>query len=157
MDVINAFIAHHHNDEKWIEPFKNKAGKHCFIRDSSIVETEPNNANNPDYIKAKYLRPSIDWAGHVFVFVSKDTKVSNPECGIEWEVDYAFKNGKTISVIYLPGATEADLTPNLEEYADNYIRWDNDKGIIDAINGNVVSDAAAGGIRTTAGGSGMVC
>lgn len=157
MKKTNIFIAHHHKDEKWIEPFKQKVGKDFEVRDSSIVETEPNNATNPDYIKSAYLKPSIDWAGKLIVLVSKDTKNSNPECGVDWEVEYANKKGYPITAVYLPGATEADLTSALQDYSDNFVRWDNNAGLIAALAGAIISQGSDGEERTAVGGGGVAC
>jgi hypothetical protein len=157
MKKSNIFIAHHYKDEEWIEPFKQKLGGSFDIRDSSIVETEPNNASNPEYIKREYLRPSIDWAGKLIVLVSKDTKNSNPDCGVNWEVEYANKKGYPITAIYLPSATEADLTPTLRDYSDNFVRWDNDVGLIAALGGSIISQGSDGGKRPIVSGGGVAC
>jgi len=157
MDKINIFIAHHHEDEKHIEGFKKKLGDHYDVRDSSIVETDPNNANNPDYIKSTYLKPSIDWAGKLIVLVSSDTKNSNPDCGVDWEVEYANKKGYPIIAVYTPGATENDLTQGLRDYADSYVSWNDNSGLVNAIDGTIVSDSSGGGQRPFAVGGGVVC
>lgn len=46
----NIFISHYGGDEKYIEPFKHAIGSKIHAYDSSVVETEPNNATNEHYI-----------------------------------------------------------------------------------------------------------
>ena len=52
-DKINVFIPHYGGDEKYIKKLKSFISKNgnYEIRDSSIVESEPNNATNTEYIK----------------------------------------------------------------------------------------------------------
>lgn len=154
MDKINIFISHQHDDEKYIEPFKAKLGDNFDIRDSSIVESEPNNAKNPDYIKNEYLRPSIDWAGKMIVFVGDKTKDSK---WVEWEVEYANSKGFPVITVHLPGATEADIPQCLEDYSESFIKWDDNQKIIDAISGAIISDDSDGNPRPSSGGSGITC
>jgi signal peptidase I len=154
MDKINIFISHHHDDEKYIEDFKAKIGDHFEIRDSSIVESEPNNAKNPDYIKSEYLKPSIDWAGKMIVFVGDKIKDSD---WVKWEIEYANSKGYPIIAVYLPNATEADNPQCLEDYSDNFVNWNDIQKIIDAINGIIVSDGSDGNVRPSSSGGGVIC
>jgi len=157
MKKTNIFIAHHHNDQEWIEPLKTKLGKAFDVRDSSIDESKPNDVTNSDYIKREYLKPGIDWAGKLIVLVSKDTKDSNPECGVYWEVEYANKKGYPITAVYVPGATEEDLMPSLRDYADNFVKWDNSAGLVAALAGSIISQGSDGGPRPTVLGGGIAC
>lgn len=116
----NIFISHSGRDEKYIEEFKAKIGKNFEIRDSSIVETEPNNANNKEYIKYRILQPRIDWAGTMVVLIGKDTKNRDY---VNWEIDYAGRCGKTIIGVYLPGATENDVPEGVNNFGDSLVPW----------------------------------
>jgi hypothetical protein len=40
------------------------------VRDSSINKTNPNDAKDPDYIKAQILAPQIQWASTLIVYVT---------------------------------------------------------------------------------------
>lgn len=151
---INIFISHHHCDEKHIEAFKEKIADKYDVRDSSIVESDPNNAKNPEYIKSEYLRPSIDWAGKLIVLVGKETKDSE---WVKWEIDYANSKGYPIIAEYLPDSTAADLPQCLNDYADSFISWNNDAGLHAAIAGAIISDNSDGTSRASSGGGGVVC
>ena len=67
-EKINLFISHYGGDEIYIEKFKNLISKSYDIRDSSLVESDPNNATNKEYIKT-VLGAQIDWAGKVVVLI----------------------------------------------------------------------------------------
>lgn len=151
---VNIFISHHHCDEKHIDAFKKKLEGKYDLRDSSIVESNPNNATNPDYIKSEYLRPSIDWAGKMIVLIGKETKNSE---WVDWEIEYANSKGYPIIAEYLPDSTEEDLPQSLRDYADSFISWNNDSGLYDAIEGAIVSDNSDGTPRASSGGGGVVC
>lgn len=59
--TINLFVSHKGEDESKIEAFKKLMEKRGYdFRDSSIKESEPNRATDEEYIKNKYLRPSIN-------------------------------------------------------------------------------------------------
>lgn len=152
--TINIFISHHHCDEKYIDAFKEKLKGKYNLRDSSIVESNPNNATNPDYIKNEYLRPSIDWAGKLIVLIGKETKNST---WVDWEIEYADRKGYPIIVEDLPGSTEDDLPQSLQDCADSFISWNNDSGLHDAIEGAIISDSSDGTPRVSTGGGGVVC
>jgi len=135
-DIINIFVSHKGEDEKQIEKLKKLLNKHgnYEIRDSSIVESEPNNAKNPEYIK-NLIRPKIEWAGKVIVLIGKETCSSE---WVNWEIEIASKySDKSIIGIFLQGATDADIPKPLNEFGDACVTWDPDK-IIEAIEGNPI-------------------
>jgi hypothetical protein len=49
---VNLFILHYGGDEGYVEKFKKLISKDYDIRDSSLVESEPNNATNKEYIRS---------------------------------------------------------------------------------------------------------
>lgn len=146
MEKINIFVSHYGGDEKHIEPLKKIIGTNYDVRDSSIVETEPNNASNEDYIKYNILAPKIDLAGTIVVLIGPKTHERDY---VNWEIEYALKNNKRLIGIYLPGATDSDLPEGLEKYGDSIVPWNATK-IIAALNGESIWDCADGTPRISA-------
>lgn len=128
--TINLFVSHKGEDESRIEDFKNlMKHKGYDFRDSSIKESEPNKANDEDYIKREYLKPAIDWAGTIVVLIGQNTYKSD---WVDWEIDYAQKQGKKIIGVFLPGEKDATIPDTLKDYADSIVGWNSEK-IDDAI------------------------
>jgi len=147
-EKINIFISHYGGDEKYIEEFKSLISKHgnYEIRDSSIVESEPNNATNTEYIKSK-IRSKIDWAGKIIVLIGQKTHERD---WVNWEIEYAAKSGdKNIIGVFLPGAADADIPEALEEFGYACVTWNSDK-IISAIEGEPIWMNSQGNIRPNA-------
>lgn len=123
--TINLFVSHSGRDESKIDSFKKLMEKKGYdFRDSSIRESEPNRANNEDYIKQGILKPAIDWAGTVVVLVGKDTHNRD---WVNWEIEYAVKKGKKIIGVYLPGETGDILPTELKKYGYSCVGWNSDK------------------------------
>lgn len=101
------------------------------IRDSSIHKGKFNDAKDPAYIKTQILAPLINWAGTFICYVSPQTKNSK---WVNWEIEYAAKQGKRIVGVWEHGEKECDLPEALKEFADAVVGW-NGNAIIDAING----------------------
>ena len=128
----NVFISHVHKDDEGLTDLKNLLkSKGMDVRDSSITNDKPNNAKSPEYIKSAILGPRIDWAGCMIVYISPETKNSD---WVNWEIEYAAKQGKRIVGVWEHGEKECDLPDALKEYADAMVGWNGD-AIIDAING----------------------
>jgi hypothetical protein len=128
----NVFISHVHEDDAGLGKLKELlATKGMNIRDSSIHTGKFNNANDPDYIKTQLLAPAINWAGVFLCYVSPLTKNSE---WVNWEIEYAAKQGKRIVGVWEHGKLECELPSALSEYADAVVGW-NGNAIIDAING----------------------
>lgn len=131
-EIKNVFISHIHEDDEGLGKLKDLLGKNGLsIRDSSIDATSPNNAKDPAYIKNSILAPQIQWAGTVLVYITPETKDSD---WVNWEIEYAHKQGKRIVGIYAHGANECDVPEALEKYGYDVRGWNSD-GIIDAITG----------------------
>lgn len=131
-DIKNVFISHVHEDDEGLAKLKTLlASKSINIRDSSIHTGKFNDATDPDYIKYQILAPLINWAGTFICYVSPQTKQS---AWVNWEIEYAAKQGKRIIGIWGRGEKGCDLPAALREYADAMVGWDSD-AIIDAING----------------------
>jgi hypothetical protein len=137
--TCNAFISHIHEDDADVADLKELLAKNgCEFRDSSVTSENPNEANNPDYIKSQILAPRIQWAGTVVVLISPGTHESE---WVDWEFAYAQKLGKRIIGVWAHGSKDSDLPEKLDDYADAIVGWQADV-IVDAINGK--SDAWQG-------------
>ncbi|MDR0605061.1 MAG: TIR domain-containing protein [Bacteroidales bacterium] len=142
-DKINIFISHYGGDEKYINSFKGMIGDAYDVRDSSIVETDPNKAKDEQYIKYQILAPKIDWAGKVVVLIGPNTHERDY---VNWEIEYALKQSKQIIGVFLPGASRSDIPEGLDKFGDYLVTWDHDK-IISAINGEKISWENADGTQ----------
>jgi hypothetical protein len=128
----NVFVSHIHEDDAGLGKLKDLlSSKGVDIRDSSIHKGKFNDAKDPEYIKTQILAPLIKWAGTFVCYISPDTKNSE---WVNWEIEYAAKEGKRVVGIWAHGEKECDLPTALSEYADAVVGWNGDS-IIDAING----------------------
>lgn len=131
-DLKNVFISHVHEDDSGLQKLKDLlATKGMTIRDASIHTGKFNNAKDPDYIKSGILAPLIKWAGTFICYVSPLTKNSE---WVNWEIEYAAKQGMRIIGVWQQGDKGCELPDALKEYADAVVGWNGDS-IIDAING----------------------
>lgn len=130
--IKNVFISHLHEDDDGLAKLKDLLkGGGLTIRDSSINSSSPNEAKDHDYIKSSILAPQIQWASTLLVYITPKTKDSG---WVNWEIEYAEKEGKRIVGVYAQGANECDIPEALEKYADDVRGWKSE-GIIDAITG----------------------
>lgn len=147
-DIKNVFISHVHKDDAGLGKLKDLlASKGMAIRDSSIHTGKFNNASDESYIKTQILAPAINWAGVFICYVSPQTKDS---AWVNWEIEYAAKQGKRIIGVWEHGEKECDLPAALTEYADAVVGWNGD-AIIDAINGKDTWEKPDGGPCDTVG------
>lgn len=127
----NVFISHHHKDQEDLDRLKNLMKQNGYdIRDSSIDESEPNQAKDEEYIKS-ILRSRIDWAGTVIVLIGDET---HTRPWVNWEIECAHTQGKPIVGIFAQGAKESDIPENFELYGRYLVGW-NSKNLMDAIRG----------------------
>jgi Thoeris protein ThsB, TIR-like domain len=144
-DTHNVFISHRHEDDHLIGKFKDLMdGRGVTVRDSSIDSADPNNAKNPEYIKDKYLRPGIRWAGKVVVLITPDTK-NHP--WVDYEIECALRLDKPVIGVWAPGSEGCALPDALEKYADAVVSWDSGR-IADALNGDRTFEDSAGDARS---------
>ena len=131
--VINAFISHIQEEEGDIPRLKALLERHgVTARNYSITSDKFNNAKSEDYIKGQILGPQIKHSGVFITHVAPDTKESK---WVNWEIEYAHKEGKRIVGVWQRGARNCELPKALEKYADAVVGWEGES-IIDAINGN---------------------
>ena len=132
-DIKNVFISHVHEDDAGLQKLKNLLdSKGMQVRDSSIHKGKFNDAKDENYIKSGVLASLINWAGTFICYVSPQTKNSE---WVNWEIEYAAKQGKRIVGVWQHGDQGCELPTALKEYADALVGWNGDS-IIDAINGS---------------------
>ena len=132
-ETRNVFISHVHKDDHGLQKLKDLlAPKGLDVRDSSIHTGKFNNATDEHYIKTQILAPAINWAGVFICYVSPQTKNSD---WVNWEIERAHKQGKTIVGVWERGANGCEVPEALDEYGHAIVGWNADK-IIDAINGD---------------------
>jgi hypothetical protein len=123
-DIINLFISHYGGDEEYVEKFNNLLDKHYEVRDSSVVESDPNKATSKEYIKT-LLRAQIDWAGKVVVLIGPKTHERE---WVDWEIEYAATHGdKQVIGVFLPGASDSDIPEALNQLGDALVTWNQNK------------------------------
>ncbi|MNC21073.1 hypothetical protein D3C81_1598730 [compost metagenome] len=150
---INIFIPHYGKDEEHIPRLiKMLESKNYVVRDSSIVETEPNNAKNIEYIKS-LLRPKINWAGTIIVLIGPKTHERD---WVNWEIEHAFENNKRIVGVFIQGATDSDLPDNFKDYGDACVAWNSDK-LEAAIEGENIWHDSTGNDRSNDGTGRVTC
>ena len=130
--IRNVFIPHTHEDDEGVKRLKSLLELHGMTcRNGSITLDKFNGAQNEDYIKYQILAPRIRWAGAIVVYVSPDTQYSKY---VNWEIEYAHKQGKRIVGVWEWGERGCDLPDALDRYADAIVGWNGDH-IIEAIEG----------------------
>ena len=131
-EMRNVFVSHIHKDDAGLGDFTALLAKNGMdVRNYSITSDKENNAKSPDYIKHGILAPRIDACSTLVVYLTPETKQSD---WVNWEIDYAFKQGKTIVGVWERGSHGCDLPESLEECRHAIVGW-NSENIIDAING----------------------
>ena len=110
----NVFVSHVHEDDAGLADLKQLLARHGMnVRDYSIRSDNPNNAHAEDYIKYGILAPRIRQCSALVVYVSPDTRWSD---WVNWEIEYAHKEGKRIVGAYENGAAGCRLPDALEAY-----------------------------------------
>ena len=132
-DTRNVFISHIHEDDEGLSDLKNLVARQGLTcRDASITKGKFNEAHNEEYIKYQILAPRINQCSVLVVYVSPETKDSD---FVNWEIEYAHKQGKRIVGVWERGAKDCELPEALDRYADAVVGW-NGESIVDAINGD---------------------
>ena len=133
-EIRNIFVSHIHEDDEGLAKLKGLLGRNGMtVRDYSINSDNPNNAHSESYIKSEILAPRIRQSGALVVYVSAATKDS---AYVNWEVEYAEKQGKRIVGVWARGEKGCEVPEALDTYADAVVGWTGDS-IIDAVNGKV--------------------
>lgn len=130
----NVFVSHIHVDDAGLPDLMEILAKHSMdARNYSITSDKENNAKSPDYIKSEILAPRISACSALVVYITPDTKDSE---WVNWEIEYAYKQGKTIVGVWELGTKGCEIPEALEEFHDAIVGW-NGENIVDAINGDL--------------------
>ena len=142
----NIFVSHIHEDDKGVDKLitllKNNG---LDVRNASITLDNPNNAKNADYIKQNILKPRIQWASTLVVYITPETKNSE---WVEWEIECAVELGKRIVGVWGRGENQCEIPDALEKYHDSLVGW-NGENIVDAIIGSTNDSYYADGTPYT--------
>lgn len=132
-DRKNVFVSHIHDDDAGLPDLTNLLARHGMeVRNYSITSDRENNAKSPEYIKREILAPRIDACSTLVVYITQDTKSSD---WVNWEIEHAYKQGKTIVGVWERGSSGCDIPEALEEFPHAIVGW-NGENIVDAINGD---------------------
>lgn len=130
--IRNVFISHKHDDDEGLKDLKGLMARHGIsCRDYSIRSDNPNNAHNEDYIKYEILGPRIKQSGCLVVYISDVTHHSD---WVNWEIEYARKEGKRIVGVWARGDLNCEVPESLRNHGDAVVGW-NGESIVDAVNG----------------------
>jgi hypothetical protein len=132
--IKHVFISHINEDDDVLQDLKELLKRNGYeICDGSIDSSKPNDAKDPAYVKSQILAPRIQWAGEMVVLISRDTWTST---FVDWEIEYAQKQGKRIVGVWAHGDLGCTAPANLEKYADAVVGWQADR-VMDAIEGKI--------------------
>ena len=127
----NVFISHYGKDDESVQSLKRLLKENGYnLRNSSIDSTKSNEASNENYIKS-LLRDGIRWAGNVIVLIGPHTHKRD---WVNWEIDQANKQGKSIIGVFLQGAMDSEIPENFEKYGNALVGWNSNK-IVNALDG----------------------
>lgn len=133
-ETRNVFISHIHENDDGLIKLKNLLKENGMTaRDYSINSDNPNNAHSEDYIKFQILAPRIQQSSTLVVYVSPETKDSP---WVDWEIEYAEKQGKRIVGVWAHGEAGCEVPDALDKYANAVVGWVGNR-IVDAINGKI--------------------
>ena len=130
----NVFVSHIHHDDAGLPKLMELLRKHGMgARNYSITSDKENRAKSPDYIMNEILAPRIDACSTLVVYITPDTKDS---IWVNQEIEYAYKQDKTIVGVWEHGSKGCPIPEALEEFHHAIVGWNGDN-IVDAINGVV--------------------
>jgi hypothetical protein len=150
------FISHHHKDDSLVDKFTNLlGGKGWDVRNSSIRAKPANedrlkNGLVRDAVLKRLLRMKVSWASTVVVLIGEKT---HTRPWVNWEIDQAHAQGKTIVGVFEQGGKDADIPKSLEKYASAIVGW-NANSIQRAIDkGERFFESSDGSVRKPVNGS----
>lgn len=135
------FVPHVHEDDEHVDrlrEFLNRGGREADV--SAIDSSSPNQANDPDYITRRYIRPKVEWCEAILVLISPNTQGSD---WVQKEIELAKQLGRRIIGVWIPGSEGCPIPEGLQDYANAIVSW-NETSILDAIDGNInnINDAS---------------
>ena len=111
-ETKNIFISHIHEDDEGLDKLKSLLKDNGMTpRDYSINADNPNNAHSEDYIKSQVLAPRIRQSGTLVVYISPETMDSDY---VNWEIEYAQKQGKRIVGVWAHGEAGCEVPEALD-------------------------------------------
>ena len=120
-NLKNVFVSHIHLDDAGLSDLMNLLRRHGIeARNYSITSDKENNAKSPEYIKSSILAPRINACSTLVVYITPDTKASD---WVNWEIEYAYKKGKTIVGVWEFGSKGCDVPESLEEFHHAIVGW----------------------------------
>lgn len=142
--VTRIFISYHHKDDDNYRALINLLEREndIIIDNYSIGPDEVGRAKNPEYISSK-LRERIKDSDTVVVLIGKKT---HSRFWVNWEIEYANRQGKRIVGVWPQKGKDADLPEKMDDFGDGNVGW-NRKKIIEAIRGEVIWENADGSPR----------
>lgn len=135
------FVPHVHEDDEHVDrlrEFLNRGGREADV--SAIDSSSPNQADDPDYITRRYIRPKVEWCEAIVVLISPNTQGSD---WVQKEIELAKQLGRRIIGVWIPGSEGCPIPEGLQDYANAIVSW-NETSILDAIDGNInnINDAS---------------
>ena len=103
----NVFISHIHEDDAGLGDLKKLVARHGMVaKNYSITTDKENNAKAEGYIKYDILAPRIGACSTLVVYITPATRGSQ---WVNWEIEYAHKQGKTIVGVWERGAKGCEI------------------------------------------------
>lgn len=135
------FVPHVHEDDEHVNKLReylNRSGREADV--SAIDSSSPNEANDPDYITRRYIRPKVEWCEAIVVLISPNTQGSD---WVQKEIELANQLGRRIIGVWIPGSEGCPIPTGLQDYANAIVSW-NESSILDAIDGGInnINDAS---------------
>ena len=136
------FVPHVHEDDEHVDNLRqylNRGGREVDV--SAIDSSNPNQANDPDYIMREHIRPKIQWCEAIVVLISPAIQGSD---WVDQEIELARQLDRRIVGVWIPGSEGCPIPEGLQDYANAIVEW-NEGRILDAIDGNINNINDAGG------------
>jgi|SRR5665213_3282987 len=133
----HVFISHHHADDEHVDGLTSMLSRAGYDIRNSSIRAKPANQRRLDRGEVsdetirRLLRMKISWAGKVIVIVGRETH-NRP--WVNWEIEQAHKQGKSIVGVYTRGGTQADVPEALEKYGSALVGWKSES-IMSALDG----------------------
>jgi hypothetical protein len=133
----NIFISHYNKDDESLHKLIDRLkGKGYEIRNSSIDRSKYRPYKVSDALIARLLRMRINWAGTFICLIGKET---HTRPWVNYEIQQAYKQGKTIVGVYAHGcANNVELPEAYKKYGGSTIGWNSLDKLGDILDGKIV-------------------